>query len=463
VSVAPDTIAAIATPMGSGAIGVVRISGANALSVGDALFRRERVSVSATESHRAIYGEIVDPTSGDRLDDAVLTVFRAPHSYTGEHCVELSCHGGHYLLNRVLRACLDAGCRLAEPGEFTYRAFRNGKLDLSQAEAVADLIAARSEHALRAANRLRSGALSRHLEPLRQAVLDACAAIEAAIETDEEEPEPERSVILGDLDRLANHLRAMLAQAAAGRTLRLGYRLAILGRPNVGKSTLFNALLRRQRALVASSPGTTRDLIEETVEIGGLTVTLTDTAGIRTPRGQVERQGVALAMQAAEDADGALLVLDVRRSPDPSDIEIARRLAGRCVSWVLNKTDTLAEVGVARALERVRSLSMAQPALPISAATGDGIAHLESLIVSHAVGGLGDLNDILVTHERHARSLADALSCIENASAALTRGDPLDLVAVDLREGADALGAVIGVTSTEDVVARIFQRFCIGK
>lgn len=460
---AGDTIAAIATPQGSGAIGIVRLSGPEAVSVADTLVRRPGVSLAQCRSHRAVRGVVIDPTTGEELDDVVVISYREPNSYTGEDMVEICCHGGSYLLSRVLGACLDSGARMASPGEFTYRAFLNGKLDLAQAEAVADLISARTSAALRAANRLRAGALSEIVVSLRDELLDACSSLEAAIETDDEDTLDATASLQGDLARLAGRIDALLTQARAGRALREGYRVAIVGRPNVGKSTLFNALLRRSRAIVSPAPGTTRDTIEETVEMGGLAVTFIDTAGLRRARGIAETIGLQRTQQAVDEADAVLLVLAAGRAPSEPERELASRLGDRCVAWVINKTDMLPPHRLARALARLQAQSPSAPLLGISAITGEGLPELEKRIVQSALGPAGDSDHVLVTHERHVRALQEAMRAVGLCRECLTAGIPMDVAALYLREAADSLAHVIGTTVPEDVIGRLFSRFCMGK
>ncbi len=459
----PDTIAAIATANGTAAIGIVRVSGPESLKVARVVFRRKGFDPAAAASHRAFHGTIHDPRSGMQLDDCVLLVFRAPNSFTGEDSVEFLCHGGPYLLRRVLAACLDAGARPAEPGEFTYRAFRNGKLDLAQAEAVADLIAAQSDHALRAANRLLAGALSERIVPLRDELQNACAALEASIESDDENIDTDTDAVIADLSALAENIRGMLSQAQAGRSIRHGFTVAICGRPNVGKSTLFNALLRRRRALVAPTPGTTRDAITDTAEIGGISVTLMDTAGLRAPRGSIERDGVRLAREAAQSADGVLIVSDIRRRPTDDELSFARELSDRCVAWVMNKADALSPQSAQRSVRRIEDVVKSAPIVPASATRGDGLDRIEAAIAERAIGPSVDPGSVLVTHERHLRALSDALGHVEAAIGALQRAEPMDTTAQELADAADALTSIIGVTLPEDVIGRLFSRFCMGK
>ncbi len=458
-----ETIAAIATAPGPGAIGVVRVSGPTALDIARSVFRRRNFDPAHASSHRAVYGIAQDPISGERLDDCVLLIFRAPNSYTGEDSVELLCHGGPYLLRRVLAACLDAGARTAEPGEFTYRAFRNGRLDLAQAEAVADLIAARSDHALRAANRLMAGGLSEQIMPLRDDLHNAWATLEASIESDDENIEVDTQTVLRDLQQLAFRIEAMLSQASAGRSIRSGFTIAICGRPNVGKSTLFNALLRRRRALVADTPGTTRDTIDETTEIGGIAVTLVDTAGLRTPRSRVERDGVQMARDAADTSDGVLMVADIRRKPTEAEFTFAHQLGGRCIAWILNKADAASPSMIERSLARVRASHPNAPTIVASAASGLGLDRIEDAVAHHAIGPNVNPDAVVVTHERHVRALSDALRHMRDAIRAIRSGEPLDATAQDLREAGDALASIIGLTLQEDVIVRLFSRFCMGK
>ncbi|MBM3495250.1 MAG: GTP-binding protein, partial [Armatimonadetes bacterium] len=308
---------------------------------------------------------------------------------------------------------------------------------------------------------------------LRDSLMDACSSLEAAIETDDEDERsagvpPATAEFECDLDRLIGRLADLAAQSSAGRAVREGVRIAIVGRPNVGKSALFNAVLRRSRAIVAPSPGTTRDVIEETVELGGLAITLMDTAGVRRPRGPVEDQGVALSRQAIETADRVLCVLDARRPVSTSDLAIASDAGDRLVAIALNKTDVASLAAVTRAVRRL-TLDERSAGVPpatvvaVSASTGQGIQELESLLVRTMTGPSGGLDGILVTHERHARAIGQAHESALRAREGLRRRMPLDVISVDLREAADALADIAGQSLTEDVIGRVFERFCIGK
>ena len=319
-----DIIAAIATPPGEGGIGVVRISGAGAIELAERMFQRK--SQKPLQSHRVYLGTIVDPDAGEALDRALLIPFRAPHSYTGEDVAELHCHGSPYLLRRVLALACRLGARHAEPGEFTLRAFLNGKLDLAQAEAVADLIRARSDAQLRSALALHEGRLSKHVQQLSDALLGVIASVEAHIDFSEEIGELDPQTLAPAIEGLIQQLDTLLQGARAGRILREGARVAIVGRPNVGKSSLLNALLGEERAIVTNIPGTTRDTIEESLQIGGVPIVVLDTAGLRESADVVEQIGIERARRAAEQADVILFVYDLSAPDEEADRRLLQSL-----------------------------------------------------------------------------------------------------------------------------------------
>lgn len=468
-----DTIAAIATPIGSGGIGVIRISGPAAVEVAGRVFKPDPQNL---DSHTAHHGtltrppsvppcqggkrEVVPPYEGgmqggeEQLDDAVLTIFRAPKSYTGEDVIEISCHGGIVTMKAALRAVLDAGARLAAPGEFTQRAFLNGKLDLAQAEAVNDLIRARTDQARRVALRQLDGALSSHLSSINSRILAVIAAVEAAIDFPDDVAEPEGAWIGSEITEAKGALELLLASLGRGRVYREGLRVVIAGRVNVGKSSLLNALLRHARAIVTPIPGTTRDLIEESLEIRGIPIVAIDTAGLRATDDPVEQAGVELSRRSIESADLILLVIDAREGLHEEDSALLARLDGRRVIVVANKVDLCAPSAYER--EGVKTVRT-------SATTGQGIDELEDTIAEIAGASDAGSESIVVSNARHEEALRSASESLGHALATLDSGQPIDLLSGDLIAVRSSLGLITGETATEDLLARIFSEFCIGK
>lgn len=458
-----DTIAALATGPAPAPVGIVRVSGPDALLIAEKVFRSPRFHADTARGHRIYYGKLVDPGSGLQLDEGLLLVFRAPKSYTGEDMVEISCHGNPHILRDVLEAVIAAGARHARPGEFTFRAFLNGRMDLAQAEAVAELIQARSAAAVRAARWKQAGYLSERIRELRDALLQASATLETAIEFDAEDDAPNPRGVSTAIAAVHAAIERMLDSARAGRVVRDGFRVAIVGRPNVGKSSLLNALSGRDRAIVTPIPGTTRDVIEETIELGGLQVTLLDTAGLRSPRGAVERAGATRARQMLGAADAYLIVLDAAKPLTPADRELTDAPDDRCIAVLLNKTDIVAAGRLERLEQRLRRQGVSRPIVAISALTGHGLEGLREIMVRHALAGWSPIEMELVTEERHAEALRRALAAVVSARERLAGEDEPVLAALDLRDAANELGQITGVTTSEHIVEAIFSRFCVGK
>ncbi|MCW3096483.1 MAG: tRNA modification GTPase TrmE [Chthonomonadaceae bacterium] len=462
-----DTIAAVATPPGEGGIAIIRISGPEALSVAAKVFRAERES--AVKGYTVRYGRFVDAGTGEVADDGLLTLFRAPHSYTGEDSAELSCHGGRATTERVLRLTLEAGARLAGPGEFTQRAFLNGKLDLAQAEAVADVIRARTETARRQARRQLEGALSGVIGEMRAELIGILAAIEVTIDFSEEVGELEYAPLEARIDAIFGRVGRLLATVGRGRVLREGLAVALVGRPNVGKSSLLNALLRADRAIVTSIAGTTRDTLEETATLGGLAVVLTDTAGIRDTGDVVEQLGVQRAQDAAARADVALLVLDAVEGVTVADLAVAEPLTADDAApllIVVNKSDavTVDQVEALRSRVQAEFAVEALQVVAVSALTGAGLEELESALVRPYLAPETDaVESVIVTAARHAGALEAAHAALRHALETTRTLLPGDFIAIDVRGALDALGEITGETVTDEIVHRIFQDFCVGK
>lgn len=452
-----DTIAAIATPLGEGGIGVVRISGEGALEIAQRVFRRR--SPKPLQPNRVYFGEVVDPDSGEMLDRALLIPFHTPHSYTGEDIAELHCHGSPYLLRRVLDLVCRLGARLAQPGEFTMRAFLNGKLDLAQAEAVADLIRARSDAQLRSALALHTGKLSQRAQAISDALLSLLATVEAHIDFSEEIGDLDPDALLPQLESLIEQLDALLKNARVGRMLREGVRVAIIGRPNVGKSSLLNALLGEERAIVTDIPGTTRDTIEESFQIDGVPIVILDTAGLRESHDVVEQIGVERTRRAAELADLILFVYDLTAPDKEADVQLLEDLPPETPKVIVgNKVDLAVEVNASPfPVEGQRG------SLRVSARTGAGLDSLKhEILETLQLQKIGEETPLL-THQRHIQAVQEARAHLLHAREALRQCVPPDLLAVALRSAWLALNEITGENIDEALINRIFRDFCIGK
>ncbi len=470
-----DTICAIATPPGEGGIGVVRISGLRALDFASHVARlRSGKSLQDLRTHTMALADVCSQSMAPHgplesesrthsfIDEALVVVMRRPHSFTGEDVVEVQCHGGPVILDQLCRALMSAGARLAEPGEFTKRAFLNGRLDLAQAEAVLDTIRAKTARSLRIAQSQRRGELSHEVEGTRTALVVALAHIEAALDFAEEDIEFVRQdELMRVLDETAIRLRRMVQSGQEGRIWREGAAVAILGRPNVGKSSLMNALLRSDRAIVTPVPGTTRDMLEEVVSIEGIPVRLFDTAGIRATDDEVEAEGIRRSQLAWEEADLALILLDGSQPLSESDRVLLARQEASIALLVINKCDLPRRL-TKEEIEAVCPVNAG--VLDISAKMQIGLDHLRDAIRSRLTPSrLESQEGVLVTNLRHAAALERALQGVEQARHSVEAGRAGELVAMDLRIAADALGEITGAITTDEILERIFAEFCIGK
>jgi tRNA modification GTPase len=451
-----DTIAAIATAPGRAGVGIVRLSGPEAIAIARRLFRGG-TSALELESHRAYYGAVRDPETDGTLDSGLLLVFRAPRSYTGEDVAEIQVHGSPVALAEILTAALARGARLAEAGEFTRRAFLNGRLDLAQAEAVADLIAAETAGAAGIAARQVEGRLSRELRDLRASVIALLAAIEASVDFMEEVEEPDDLApriagIVARVDRL-------LATADTGRLYREGAALVIAGRPNVGKSSLLNRLLGEERAIVSPIAGTTRDTIEEGLSLAGIPIRAIDTAGVRETDDPVERLGVERSRRAIAGADLALLVIEAPRGWTSQDTVLAGELPPARTITVANKMDL---GGSVPGDDVVPPAWRGRPRVAVSAVDGSGFEGLEAAIAD-ALGGAVPPEAVVVSNVRHIARLQACHAALVDAESSARSRVPVDLVAVPLKAAAESLGAITGETVTEETITQIFARFCVGK
>jgi len=441
-----DTIAAVSTPFGEGAIALIRVSGPVAISVAQAVFRGKREPAQMASRHQ-YFGSIYDAEG--KLDDVLLSIHRGPSSYTGEDVVEIACHGGLLVTRRILDLILKSGARSAEPGEFTQRAFLNGKMDLTQAEAVMDLISAQTDLAMRAAHEQLEGRLGKRIEAMREQLLGLLAHVEAYIDFPDEDIDPDTGEVLRKrIEAVQEELSALLATAARGRILREGVRTVIFGAPNVGKSSLLNVLLGYERAIVSATPGTTRDSIEEVINLRGIPLRLIDTAGIRDSSDEIEREGIERTLREVGRAD---LVLHVEDASRPRSRETVAEPGKELL--VLNKADLGEDAGWKGA-----------DAVRISCLRSEGLTQLEDAISAKIFGGGATHRDWSVAiNARHQACLQTALKYAGAARTAFDEGLSPEFMAEELRAALDAVGEVVGRVDTEDLLGRIFSTFCIGK
>ena len=453
-----DTIAAVATPLQPSGLGVIRVSGTEAVSLVEPLFKGRERPLKRAETHKLLYGWIHD--EGELLDKVLLVVMRAPHSYTTEDVVEIQCHGSPLVLRTILDLVLRQGARLAEAGEFTQRAFLHGRLDLTQVEAVADLIHASSEVGAKLAAQQLHGKLYQAIDVVKKQVVSIASLIEAGIEFPEEGLEfTQRKDCLQRLDHACADLENMLSHSELGRRMREGFAVALIGRPNVGKSSLLNTLLREQRAIVTTIPGTTRDSIEESVQIQGVAFRLTDTAGIRKTADLLETEGIRRTQIVRDKADLVLLILDSSEQLTEEDQALIRDVEQESTIVVLNKKDRLS----AKLPEWYEAIS-AMGSVVISAKNGEGCDELESCLFAKATQGrLPQQDEIWITNRRQQQAAKNALAALQQAREILENSAGEELLAVDLRSCLNALGEIVGETTPDDLLGQIFSEFCIGK
>jgi tRNA modification GTPase len=452
-----DTIAAIATAIvpQAGSVGIVRLSGAEALQIAQLLF--EAPGNQPWESHRILYGYICDPQTGATVDEALLMIMKAPRSYTREDVVEFHCHGGIMVVQQVLTLCLEQGARLAQPGEFTLRAFLNGRIDLTQAESISDLVGARSPQAAELALAGIQGKLASPIRHLRKTCVNLLAEIEARIDFEDDLPPLDEPQIITEIHQVLEQLNSILATANQGELLRSGLKVAIVGRPNVGKSSLLNAWSQSDRAIVTDLPGTTRDIVETQLVVRGVPIQVLDTAGIRDTGDQVEKIGVERSRQATQKADLILFTLDAAAGWTAEDRAIYEQLPPEKVILILNKMDLVGELPSGLPGDIVAIVKTA-------AAHKQGIEALEEAILSAVNGGnLQAANLDIAINQRQTSALTRAKVSLEQVQATIAEQLPLDFWTIDLRGAIQALGEVTGEEVTESVLDRIFSRFCIGK
>ena len=454
-----DTIAAITTPLGESGIGAIRISGPDAYAVGDKIFKSKSAVPLKERRDRSIqYGTIVDE-NGTCIDEVLALIMKGPHSYTAEDVLEIQCHGGRGVLESILQLILRSGARMANPGEFTERAFVNGRIDLAQAEAVMDVIQAKSRAGLTSAVSQLEGRLSKVINKTRKELTELVTRLEVMIDYPEEDLEdiavPDVS---GALQEMQEKLQHMLEESQNGRMIRDGVMAAIAGTPNAGKSSLLNRLLQEERAIVTDVPGTTRDVLEEWITLRGVPVCLVDTAGIRETDDTVEKIGVSRARRYLDQADIILAVIDGSRPLTDEDKDILQSAADKNVIIVLNKTD-LPSVMTSQDLS-----TYGFPICPISASTGDGLEELKDRLLQEVLkGGFTDGPSALLTNTRHIELVRQSAEALERARQSLQDGMPLDCAVIDIRQAWDTLGSITGDTVHDDIVEEIFSRFCLGK
>ncbi len=457
-----DTIAAISTPPGRGGIGIVRLSGPEAASIAAQLVRLRQ----PLEHARARLAEVLDEESSDeRIDEAMVTWFAAPNSYTGDELVEIAAHGSPVVLDLLLRRALALGARLANPGEFTERAFLAGKLDLTQAEAVRDLIDAQTLTQARQAASQMGGALSRRVAPTKQSLVELIALLEAGVDFAEDDVDvAPQSEIARRIAGLVPPLAALEASFARGRIVHDGLTIAIVGRPNAGKSSLFNRLVERDRAIVTATPGTTRDLVTERISLEGIPLELVDTAGLRETFEEVEQLGIARSREALADAAIVLVVLDATQPLNQEERSVLAAVHGRLALVAINKSD-LADGSQNRSLiqaDKAAAEELNVPSVPTSALTGDGIASLREKIVELATGGAAAEPGPL-TNLRQQQSIIAAITALADAARANETAIPHEMILLDLYRALWALDSLTGQTTPDDILNLIFSTFCIGK
>ena len=448
-----DTIAAIATAYGEGGIGIIRISGEDSRDI------LRKIFTGKIESRRLSYGKIVD--ENEHIDEVLAVYMKGPKTYTGEDVVEINCHGSMVALRKTLALVLSKGARMAEPGEFTKKAFLNGRLDLSQAEAVIDVIKAKSDRSFDVAISQLEGSLSKRIEKIRQALLDLLVEVTVNIDYPDEDIEIMTYDKARDcLCNIRNMIGELLATSGSGRMIREGIRIAIVGKPNVGKSSLMNCLLRESRAIVTEIPGTTRDTIEEAVSIRNLPVYLIDTAGIRDTDDTVEKIGIEKTKEAFNNADYIILVVDGSRPLTSEDEEIISYVRGRRALVLLNKRDLGAEVTVDVISEKLPDCDIIETAL----SKGEGLTEIEDNIESLVYGGqISQGESLMVNNVRHIDLLKHADSAAGDALSLLEIMEPLDIVEIDIRNAYDFLGEIVGDTVSDEIINEVFARFCLGK
>jgi tRNA modification GTPase len=459
-----DTIAAISTPLGEGGIGIVRLSGKDSIEIAEKIFYSPKnKSLKQQKPYSITHGFIKEPLTGKEIDEVLIMVMRSPYTYTREDVVEINCHGGIIPLRKTLEIVLKHGARLADPGEFTKRAFINGRIDLSQAEAVLDLVRSKTDESRRIAIEQLQGGLSEKITLLRDRLTDLCVNIEAYIDFPEDEIEPaSKQTLLKSMDDIYIELQSLFKTYEEARFFREGLSTAIIGRPNVGKSSLLNALLKKNRAIVTHIPGTTRDVIEEYLNIKGLPLRIIDTAGIRDVQDIAEKEGVKRSLESIENADLIIAIFDRSEPLGEEDFEVIKKIKNKNIIFVLNKSDLPAAVDGNSFSSLISRLS--SPVLNISATRGDGLEELKEKIFGSCLKDWKEEREgVVVSNLRHKISIEHAIASLNRAKSAFSDNQPLEILALELRDSLDRLGEIVGFVTTEDILNRIFNDFCIGK
>ena len=447
-----NTVVALSTPRGRGALAVIRLSGPQAISIAHTVTR-----VDSFEPRRATLTKLRAADSDEVLDQVLLTCFPGPHSLTGEDVVEISCHGSSAIVRRIIDAVVALGAALAGPGEFTLRALSNGKINLAQAEAIRDLIAAQTDAGVKQAARQLNGELSKALDPFKEKLIEVIVLLESALEFVEDDlPAPQMNRIEETIDSVISGVDQLSQSYSAGRLLQDGARVAITGRPNVGKSSLFNSLIQSERAIVTDVPGTTRDTLSESIDIGGVPVLLTDTAGLRETSDNIETLGIERTHRAMSDADLVLLVLDGSAEVGPEDFELVERTADSRRIVVMNKCDLPSFEPLTRCVSRTQAIN-------VSARTGEGLLALHGAILSKLNSVGIEEGSLLITNARHYDLLCSAKRELESARTCFAERHSEELVLAPLHNALRLLGQITGETTTEDILSEIFATFCIGK
>lgn len=458
-----DTIAAVATPPGDGGIAVIRLSGPESLDILRSIFKSGSAEENLQFLPRMLYhGRIADPETGGKVDEVLAVFMKSPASYTGEDVVEIHSHGGQIVPKKILDLIFGLGARPANPGEFSLRAFLNGKMDLAQAEAVADIINAQTDDALKQAEMQLEGALSNKILEIKDIILDILAEVEAQVDFPEEDIDPiVKGALIGRTEDILSGLGTLSGSYREGRILKYGVSTAIVGKPNVGKSSLLNRLVMKERAIVSPVPGTTRDFIEETIDVRGIPLRLVDTAGIRITGDEIERTGVALAKKKAEEAELIIAVIDGSAPLDDNDYEVLKGLRGKQSILAVNKADAGLSVNRSDLLE----FSPPERIVHTSAKTGMGIEDLKNAVSMLLRGNAGraEAGEVVLTELRHKLAIEKASESLSSFLRLLDAGESPEFLALDLRVALDSLGEITGEVTTEDVLGRIFSKFCVGK
>ncbi len=455
-----DTIVARTTPPGIGGIAIIRISGEKAFPIAKKIF--SPLPEAGFESHKLYYGQITNPEDATNIDEVMITRMSKPHSYTGEDVVEINCHGSPFIVEKIIQLILKMGARIAEPGEFTKRAFLNGRMDLAQAEAVCDLICAQTSIAEKIALNQLEGHFSKEINQIKNGFLDLIAQLEAELDFPDEEDvdKTAKNKILDELATLKNKIEILIYNGQKGKVYQEGIRIAIIGKPNVGKSSIFNALLKYERAIVTSHPGTTRDTIEGTIDIAGIPIILVDTAGIRNKSDEIEKLGIERTRKMIESSDINMFILDNNSGIDDEDLEIIKIIKNKKTIPIINKCDLESHIDETIILKNFPHIDI----IKTSAITNEGFDQLEGKIKETVFEGSSpEIESVLVTNARHLDCLQNALQNTEKAIANIKKGISSEFYLVELKEAVNSIKEIVGESVSDDILERIFSKFCIGK